>query len=359
MRKTFKIAVRRPAFKAIFLLTFFLLHALLTSPLYGAAVDYDLLYDRGVYITEGGLELPYRLYLPENCETESYPLILSLHGSGYRGTDNVLPVTDGLPLSLVSGGLVSVYKAIVVAPQCPEDMQWVDVPWETGCYSIDEVPESEVLRAAFELTLSLCAKHNADPARLYVTGLSMGGYGTWDLLARHPGVFAAAIPICGGGDPDSAERMSDVAVRSFHGDSDLVVPYSGSLAMNEALLSHGCDAALITYEGGGHNAWGRTYRETVVYDWLFSQRRKDTSKTQELVAEYMNAAKPSDTFVKLKNPANFLSEPKAAKLRRTGSVGIAEKQTHPRGLAAAIGAAAMGIVAAAVYIFNIFRAKTV
>ncbi len=128
------------------------------------------------------------------------------------------------------------------------------------------------MAATMEALAALCEEFPIDEQRVYITGLSMGGYGTWDALARYPGKFAAAIPICGGGDPAQAEHMLGTPIWVFHGDEDNAVPVRRSREMVAVLRELGDSPIYTEYEGVGHNSWSETYANRVVWDWLFSQR---------------------------------------------------------------------------------------
>ena len=120
----------------------------------------------------------------------------------------------------------------------------------------------------------LAGRLSIDKTRIYVTGLSMGGYGSWDLMARYPRIFAAGVPICGGGDPETAEVLKEIPIWVFHGDKDTAVPLAHSQQMVEAIKKAGGDKAKLTiYPGVGHNSWSATYANQEVYDWLLSHRR--------------------------------------------------------------------------------------
>lgn len=230
------------------------------------------------FTDSAGTKLLYRIYVPDDvAEGEKLPLLLYLHGAGHRGSDNALHVY--FEPGILARVLSSEYKrCILVAPQCPEGARWVDTPWEAGSYSIEDVPESKQLCAVYELILSLIETEPADPDRIYITGLSMGGYGTWDLILRHPGLFAAAVPICGAGDPSKSERISDLPVWFFHGSADEVVPVSGSRDMAIALENIGGKVYTYTeYPGVGHSSWEDAYFEPELLDWLFSQSKSGSS----------------------------------------------------------------------------------
>ena len=124
-----------------------------------------------------------------------------------------------------------------------------------------------------KLLEELPQEFSIDPDRVYVTGLSMGGYGTWDLLTRKPELVAAAIPICGGGDPKHVARFKGTPIWVFHGDGDEAVEVESSREMVAALEAAGGQPIYTEYEGVGHNSWADTYANRAVWDWLFAQRR--------------------------------------------------------------------------------------
>ncbi len=200
--------------------------------------------------------LPYRLVLPETYdETKSYPMIVFLHGAGERGNDNELQLfhcvqylADTLP------------ECIIVAPQCPVNNQWVDTPWANGAYSIDKVPESNELKAVIELLDALQEEFNVDADRIYASGLSMGGFGAWDLMMRHNDYFAAGVLVCGGGDPSQAEALKDTPLFVFHGDVDDAVPVSGSRDTVQAIRDAGGELVqYVEYPGKGHGIWNDAF----------------------------------------------------------------------------------------------------
>lgn len=204
----------------------------------------------------GNTVLPYRLVLPETYdETKSYPMLVFLHGAGERGNDNELQLfhcvqylADTLP------------ECIIVAPQCPANNQWVDTPWANGAYSIDKVPESNELKAVVELLDTLQEEFNVDADRIYASGLSMGGFGAWDLMMRHNDYFAAGVLVCGGGDLSRAEALKDTPLFVFHGDADPTVPVSGSRDVVQAIRDAGGELVqYVEYAGQGHGIWNAAF----------------------------------------------------------------------------------------------------
>ena len=130
------------------------------------------------------------------------------------------------------------------------------------------------MRMALEAIEQLRKEFKVDSRRLYVTGVSMGGYGTWDLLWRQPAMFAAAAPICGGGDPEKASLFAGVPLWAFHGGADKTVPTQKSRDMIEALKKAGGTPHYTEYPGVGHDSWTQTYKNPEFYEWLFAQQKK-------------------------------------------------------------------------------------
>ncbi len=222
--------------------------------------------------------LNYRLLKPLDYDpAEHYPLIVFLHGAGERGADNTSQLKHGMKV-LCSAEIRQEFPCYVLAPQCPTDQRWAEVDW-----SIREVemPEktSVPLALTFELIDQMIEHAAIDPSRIYLTGLSMGGYGTWDAISRRPHFFAAAVPICGGGDPRVAETLTKTPIWCFHGAADKVVVVGKSRDMVDAIKKHGGEPKYTEYPGVGHNSWTATYKNDELYQWLFSQRR--TKRAQQ------------------------------------------------------------------------------
>lgn len=196
----------------------------------------------------------YLLYLPEGYEQQrqtKWPLVVFLHGIGERGTDVAAVKRQGLPRLLAAG---KQFPFLVVSPQCPPD-QWWDIT------ALDEFVER------------VTKKYRVDPDRVYLTGLSMGGFGTWALAMRHPQRFAAIAPICGGGEARHAYVLRDVPVWAFHGAKDEVVPLRQSEEMIAALRDAGAEPRFTIYPEGKHDVWTETYADPELYTWLLAQTR--------------------------------------------------------------------------------------
>lgn len=199
------------------------------------------------------VRLNYLLYLPADYEQqESWPLLLFLHGSGERGDDLETVKKHGPPKLVESG---KEFPFIVVSPQCRSDVWWQ--PMELIAL-LDEIIET----------------HNVDEDRIYVTGLSMGGFGTWSLAAYAPHRLAAIAPICGGGETYWTRQMSDLPTWAFHGAQDKGVPLERSQAMIDAMKERGAEPKLTIYPEAGHDCWTATYENAELYQWLLAQKRK-------------------------------------------------------------------------------------
>jgi predicted peptidase len=220
-----------------------------------------------------GLALPYRLFVPRECSAQTpCGLLVFLHGAGERGNDNRAQLKNRA-LAWTTKEAQAEHPTIVVYPQCPSDMQWVDSPWDVVTYSIAKVPVSRPMTAVLQLLTLLAQQLPVDGRRLLVTGLSMGGFGTFDMVARHPGMFAGAVALCGGGDPSQALALRDVPLWIFHGDSDPAVPVKGSRRMVQALREVGSATQYTEIAGGGHDVWNVAYKDPDVLRWLLAQKR--------------------------------------------------------------------------------------
>ncbi len=230
-------------------------------------------YEARTYTDADGGKLPYRLLKPAGYDGEkSYPLVIFFHGAGERGTDNVKQLVHGMS-DFASDDVMKAHPAFVIAPQCPTGDQWVDVPWSADSHTMPKSPTTP-MRQSFELIDALRKEFSIDENRIYVTGLSMGGFGAWDAVQRRPKQFAAALPICGGGDAALAKSIAHVPIWVFHGDKDGAVKVSRSRDMVNALKKAKGQPRYTEYPGVGHNSWAATYANRKIYDWLFAQRRK-------------------------------------------------------------------------------------
>ena len=204
----------------------------------------------------------YQLYSPEltfdsdgNYPGEPLPLVVFLHGSGERGSDNQLQMERALWFA--EPRVQDKYPSFILAPQCPLERWW------------SPELQTKQVRAIID---RLMAEYPIDPDRVYITGLSMGGFGTWEMLYSNPGFFAAAAPVCGGYDPALASAFATVPTWVFHGDADQAVEVENSRAMVKALRAIGAPVKYTEYPGVGHDSWTAAYHDDEFIDWLFAQR---------------------------------------------------------------------------------------
>jgi len=199
------------------------------------------------------ITLDYLLYLPDDYnEKPSWPLLLFLHGAGERGSNLDLVKIHGPPKLVAAGQKLPM---VVVSPQCPSNRWWE--PQQLTAL-VDEIVE----------------KHKIDRDRIYVTGLSMGGFGTWALAATTPERFAAIVPICGGGEPFRVRRHAHVPAWVFHGAKDPVVPLDQSQRMVDALKRAGGNVRFTIYPEAGHDSWTEAYNDPKLCEWLLAQKRQ-------------------------------------------------------------------------------------
>jgi predicted peptidase len=159
-------------------------------------------------------------------------------------------------------------------PQCPNKQQWVNVPWKEGSYRFKDIPVSDPMKLAKEIFDKVVQEYSVDKKRVYVMGMSMGGYGTWNFVMRYPKIIAAAVPICGAGDPSMAKKIKRIPIWAFHGDKDPTVPLAGSTEMIESLTRFKKHKARFTiYKDVGHNSYELAWKNPSLVDWLFSQHK--------------------------------------------------------------------------------------
>ena len=234
-------------------------------------------YEKGKFISKvTGDTLLYRYLTPENpAKGKKYPLVIFLHGSGERGSDNQAQLFHG------SGQFLNPvnrekYPAYVLFPQCPEGVPGAYMPRLETLVPADmplDPPVAPIVQTLMELIDSYIALADVDPKRVYIMGLSMGGIATFDIVARYPEKFAAAIPICGSVNPQRLKNTKGVAWRIFHGDADASVTVEGSREAYKALRSFGLDVEYIEFPGCTHNSWNPAFNRPDFMKWLFKQKK--------------------------------------------------------------------------------------
>lgn len=242
--------------------------------------DYSA-YSYETYIHNGDT-LRYRMLQPAGYDSQkSYPLIVFLHGSGERGTDNAAQLLHGGSLFL-KDSLRQRFPTFVIFPQCPPDSMWASVKvkrdstgkatkWEFSDGTDRQSTPGMLVKLLVD---SLVKAEKVNSRQLYLGGLSLGGIGTYDMLARYPKMWAAAFPICGIGNVGNAAKFSKVPLWIFHGDADRSVPVSGSRDYAAALKQLGADVKYSEYPGVGHNSWDNAFAEPELLPWLFSHKKK-------------------------------------------------------------------------------------
>jgi|SRR5688500_4623884 len=246
-----------------------------------ASAQDSLLYKKEVF-RKGKDTLNYRIMYPLNYDVnKKYPVVLFLHGAGERESDNSKQLVHGAKLFSDSVNR-SKYPAFVIFPQCPKSDFWSKIekdqsPGDSlgGFKFISEGKINKSLGLVINLIDSFAKTHQVNTKKIYVGGLSMGGMATFELLWRKPQFFAAAFPICGGGDPSKVSIYAkNFPVWVFHGASDNVVPVSNSRLMVKALKNAGADVKYSEYAGVGHASWTNAFAEPELLEWIFKQERK-------------------------------------------------------------------------------------
>ena len=223
-----------------------------------------------------GDTLKYRVLFPENYDrTRQYPLVLFLHGSGERGSDNEKQLTHGAALFADEENRKD-YPSIVIFPQCPQESFWVERErLQDQSILFPEKPKiTKPLFLVKKLMDSYVKKESVDIKRIYVMGLSMGGMGTFDLICRYPKYFAAAIPICGGVNTERLKKVKKMPIRIFHGGADPVVSREFSRNAHIELKAQGSvKVEYIEFPGIGHDSWTKAFQYPDFLSWLYYQSR--------------------------------------------------------------------------------------
>jgi predicted peptidase len=227
-------------------------------------------------LVHDGRTFQYAVFVPSSAQPRPLPVVLFLHGSGERGSDGHAPTTAGLGPWLRANA--ATFPALAVFPQVPHDGNWI----------------GGNARMALTVLDAASREFGGDPARTYATGMSMGGYGTWEVALLAPDRFAALVPVCGGVRPPRLERptlfvtavageadpytalatrLRHVPAWLFHGALDDLVPAEEDRRLHRAALQVGADFRYTEYPGGNHNAWDAAYADPAMWDWLFAQRR--------------------------------------------------------------------------------------
>ncbi|GAB3335818.1 hypothetical protein GCM10027299_45180 [Larkinella ripae] len=220
-------------------------------------------FEARTFTNRDGDTLAYRLLKPEGYDsTQRYPLLVSLHGGAGYGTDNIRQLASWEIQRLTEPENRKKYPAFILAPQCSRGTSWGGLP--------HLVPRDTIV---FALLNALEQEFSIDSNRRYVVGGSLGGYGTWHFIGTRPGMFAAAMPVCGAGDPALSRNMTNVAVWAFHGEKDRNVPVEGSRKVIQAIQQAGGHPRYTEFPGVGHYLTPGLDATPGILDWLFAQRR--------------------------------------------------------------------------------------
>jgi len=256
----------------LFLIPMLTATVLLNSANAQDGLNLEEVFEAKEFISDSGDTLLYRVMVPEEMvDGETYPLVLFLHGAGERGNDNRAQLEWGVH-AFANPAFREGNPAIVIAPQAPEDSFWGNISWRNEGTEQTEEP-SAPLNLAHQLVLKTIENYPVDESRLYITGLSMGGFGTWDMITRFPDLFAAAMPICGGGDPTKAHLLVEMPIWNFHGAKDAVVPPELSRDMIQAIRIAGGSPGYTEYPDTDHFSWIPAYADANALEWLFNQKK--------------------------------------------------------------------------------------
>jgi predicted peptidase len=278
-----RLSIDKSNYKSLYLSSMRLINSIIAMLIVGSLSAQDsALYKKEVF-ADGKDTLRYRILYPTRYDmNKKYPVVLFLHGAGERGDDNEKQLVHGAKL-FADSAIRAKYPAFVIFPQCPTDSFWANINREPGksadslgkfSFNSSEKPRTP-LALVSQLMDSIAQTPQVNTKKIYVGGLSMGGMGTFEILWRKPKFFAAAIAICGGGDPEKIKIYAkNFPIWVFHGDSDDVVPVSNSRLMVNRLRAAGAKVKYSEYAGVTHNSWDNAFAEPDLLRWLFAQQSK-------------------------------------------------------------------------------------
>ena len=223
------------------------------------------------YSNGKGDSLNYRMLFPDSDTLRRYPLVIFLHGSGERGNNNEAQLQWGVT-NFATDQAMAMHPAFVIAPQCPEGQGWANITRNNKSLQLAPTP-AKTMELLIELIHKMTKDFKIDTNRIYITGLSMGGFGTYDAIERYPHLFAAAVPVCGGGDVSKAASIAHIPMWIFHGAEDPAVDPVYSVDMVQALTKAGARPGFTQYPSVGHFSWIAAYSDPLMMGWLFSQHK--------------------------------------------------------------------------------------
>lgn len=370
-----------------------------------AAVDnYTEMFTADTITDAENNSMNYQYYVPADYDSsKAYPLVVFLHGAGERGTENTKQLTNSsmMPHYFTQDNMEK-YPCIILAPQCPIGKTWANATlgdkWGNVSYSADEYETSPYEAMVITLVDELCGKYNIDQSRLYITGISMGGYGTWDMITRYPDKFAAAMPICGGCDSTKAATLKNINIRTYHGADDTTVYPSGTEAMFKAMQDNGVAAVKYVansygrttetvttledentatfiyteYTGVGHGCWDTAYSDKRSFAWLFSQVKTGTGVDKTALNNKLLAANQIDIEklteeenelleTAIKNAEKLLSQKEISAVQNTEAIKLFPEFVPDEPKADInwwiIGGIGAGIIVIAIVLFAVIRKK--
>ena len=225
------------------------------------------------FINEKGDTLNYRMLFPDADTMRKYPLVIFLHGAGERGNDNDAQLKWGV-MNFATDEMMKMHPAFVIAPQCPTGLTWSNFSRTNNNRLMTLQPNpSKPMELVIALIQQVIKKAPIDTNRIYITGLSMGGFGTFDAIERYPNLFAAAMPVCGGGDTSKAASIAHIPMWIYHGSEDPAVNPYNSVDMVYALMKAGAHPGFTVVPETGHFSWIAAYSDELAIEWLFRQRR--------------------------------------------------------------------------------------
>lgn len=252
----------------------------------------DSLLVKNTFTASNNLKLPYRFFDPNKNQEKKIPLVILLHGRGERGTENGSRIYRNVGFLMNENSLLSVksqekYPCYILVPQCSDKTEneewakWIGNTPETpfkglgkdGSYHLNSI-SSDSGKATLELIEQLIKEKSIDASRIYITGLSMGGFGTWDFIARKPNLFAAAIPMAGYSDPNQIQKIKEIPIWIFHGNQDQWNPVEGSRNMYQLLKNQNVDVKYTEYNLGHGDTFKKAFKEPELISWMFSKSKK-------------------------------------------------------------------------------------
>lgn len=239
----------------------------------GITVAQENKFSANTFVNNDGDTLKYRFLFPDYSKDIKYPLVIFLHGSGERGSDNTAQLKWGV-MNFATDQNMALHPCFVVAPQCPLNDSWGgrDYDKKSFQFTYRENPSKPMLLVR-QLIEEIIKKYPVDQNRIYITGLSMGGIGTFDAIIRYPDLFAAALPVCGGGDSEKIKSAYKLPIWIIHGSKDAALDHRLSLNMYTSLMDAGGNPGLSIYPEVGHFVWLQAYSDPLILQWLFSQHK--------------------------------------------------------------------------------------